>query len=373
METKKLFVKYRRRMILIGLLKAIICGLIVGFAVNFVVAFVTWFTVKPAAEAVDHSALILVLSLSIGIGLFTALVCTVAFYFRFFRPTTKNIARAVDRLGLEERLITMQELENDESYIAMRQREDAKQHLSGVSAKSLKFAIPKLAIILLCVLGVFGVGMTTVTALSAEAIIKNPDDIWEALQPEEFVAINYMVWTGGYIEGEPMQIIKRGANTEPVVAIADDGWVFMMWAEDGYDSAERMDYKVMGEENPDGSYSFTRTAYFVPIQENDSEEENNNNNQEQDQPDDQPKDGKDDQWMSDPLEGEGDGNDEDPPDTDQPPIGPPPSTDNNSVIDGETDYHSEFHQQDVMDQLQSNNEIPDWLKDIIGGYFGTLG
>ena len=375
METKKIFEKYRARMIRNGILKALICGLIAGFVANFIVAFVTWVTPIPGLGEEGHTALWFVLILSIGIGLGVFLLSTVIFYFIFFRPNTQSIARAVDRLGLEERAITMYELENDDSYIAMRQREDAKMHLGSFSAKALTVMLPTLAVVLLCVFGVLGAGMTTFSAIASERTDLRASSIIESWtqEDEEFVEVSYMVWMGGYIEGNPIQIIKKGTNTEPVLAVADDGWVFLQWAEDGYASMERMDYRVQGEdEDGNGIYTFVRTAYFVPIQESDNENENpNDNNQEQDQPDDQPRDSKDDQWQAPALDGEGDGNDTN--SSDNPPTGALPSPDNDFIVDGKTSFTDDryWDYDKKMEELQGNEDLPPELKDILGGYYGS--
>lgn len=87
------------------------------------------------------------------------------FYYKKFRPTTKDVARRIDRLGLEERIITMTELEKDESYIAMRQREDAKRKLGAVDAKQIRFRFSTAAAVVAAICAVLGVSMTTVTDL----------------------------------------------------------------------------------------------------------------------------------------------------------------------------------------------------------------
>ena len=116
MDSKNMFRKYRKRLVAEGVAKSLIFGLLVGFAANIVIATVSCF--------VKVEGLWLI---SIGLLLVGTLISAPIFYFAKFRPTTKQIAARVDRrLGLEERTITMLVLENDDTYIAMRQREDAK-------------------------------------------------------------------------------------------------------------------------------------------------------------------------------------------------------------------------------------------------------
>ena len=126
MDSKNMFRKYRKRLVAEGVAKSLIFGLLVGFAANIVIATVSCF--------VKVEGLWLI---SIGLLLVGTLISAPIFYFAKFRPTTKQIAARVDRrLGLEERTITMLELENDDSYIAMRQREDAKDALAATNKKN---------------------------------------------------------------------------------------------------------------------------------------------------------------------------------------------------------------------------------------------
>ena len=55
-----------------------------------------------------------------------ALIC----YFVWLRPKKKEVIARVDALGLKERILTMEELKNEDSVIAKKQRQDAKDHLA---------------------------------------------------------------------------------------------------------------------------------------------------------------------------------------------------------------------------------------------------
>ena len=55
-----------------------------------------------------------------------ALIC----YFVWLRPRKKEVIARVDALGLKERILTMEELKNEDSVIAKKQRQDAKAHLA---------------------------------------------------------------------------------------------------------------------------------------------------------------------------------------------------------------------------------------------------
>jgi hypothetical protein len=232
---KGVFQKYYGRLMWEGILRSVLCGFVIGFAVQFVLAFALWFATGK------------LFWVSIVAGVVLGAVFTVAFYFWKFQPTAQSIARRIDRLGLEERLITMNELENDESYIALRQREDAKTQLATVEQNRIKFKVPKQVVVATSVLAFFAVGMTTVDALTDYGIIKTPEKLIEGILPEEppeYVFLSYLTDGNGFIEGEPDQILLKGETGTVVVAVEDDGWVFVKWS-DGIKNPARRDFDVM--------------------------------------------------------------------------------------------------------------------------------
>ena len=235
MNIKELFDKYYERLSREAWLKSLLCGLTVGFVVNFVVAFICWF--------LDANGL----WWSIGALVAVTAGMTPLFYYKRFKPTTEQVAKRLDRLGLEERMITMTELVNNESYIAQRQREDAREKLHSVNTSNIRFAFSRLSIILLCVFGVLGLGMTTVTGLSSEGIISSGKDVFEEILPDEpvvTVTVQYIVGEGaGMIEGDEVQILELGENATEVIAVADDGFTFVEWS-DGISDPARTDYGI---------------------------------------------------------------------------------------------------------------------------------
>jgi len=58
-----------------------------------------------------------------------------------FRPRKKEVLARIDALGLQERIITMEELKKEETVIAKRQRQDAKEHLAGLDIGSLSVKV----------------------------------------------------------------------------------------------------------------------------------------------------------------------------------------------------------------------------------------
>ena len=230
METK-IFDKYYKRIAQEGILKATIIGLIAGGAVAIAIAFITLF----------FSGFTLWFLVALGAGIIVGMVTALLLYYKAFRPTTKSIARRIDSLGLEERLITMTELENDESYIAMRQREDAQAKLSEVDRKSIKFVIAKSLMGAAIIVGIIAISMTTINALTGFGIID-----WSKLFPakhqaSDFITATYLVSGNGEIEGISIQEnILKGTDATTVIAVSDRGWAFVGWS-DGVRLPERTD------------------------------------------------------------------------------------------------------------------------------------
>ena len=94
------FARFSRRLTTEGLLKALLIVLAISFSIVFVVAAVAWYTESN------------VLWLCIGIVAAIALIGIPVIYFAFYRPTIQSNARRIDRLGLEERMVTMVEQES---------------------------------------------------------------------------------------------------------------------------------------------------------------------------------------------------------------------------------------------------------------------
>lgn len=146
-----LFRQYYARLRRGGIVKSLLWGVAVGFLAAFVAALVTWMTY--------FDGFFLTIGVFVAVAAATALIC----YFRFFRPTAKDVARKVDSLGLEERMITMLELEKSDDYIALRQREDAQRSLQKLGMNKFKFGISLALVLVLSIGGVFALSMTTVT------------------------------------------------------------------------------------------------------------------------------------------------------------------------------------------------------------------
>ena len=236
METIKYFSNQQAKLKLDALVKSLLSGLIIGFGANFIASIVTWFLPTDFNLWISLGALVLVTA-----------AATVIFYFKAFYPTVVKSARRLDRLGLEERLITMVEYEKDDSYIAEIQRQDAKSALMAVESKNIKIKIRKLIWIPLIVASVMGASMTTVTTLADKGIIGSGDDFIESMKPEErevFFAVTYDVEEGGSIDGEADQLVLMGQDASAVTAVPDEGFVFLEWS-DGYKKPYRNDKAIV--------------------------------------------------------------------------------------------------------------------------------
>ena len=234
MNGKELFKKHYSRLVAEGIIRSVLLGVAIGFAVNFLSAFFAWMF--------DFGGI----WFGIGTGAVAAIVSGVLFYFLKFKPDERDVARRLDRLGLEERMITMLELRSDDSYIAGLQRENAKVHLERVSSsnKKIKFKFSKAVIAIAVVAGVFAASMTTVVGLAENEIIPPGSEIITPDDPLiDLITITYMADEGGEIEGETDQLVLPGGSTTPVVAVADDGWMFVGW-DDGFEDPERHETDV---------------------------------------------------------------------------------------------------------------------------------
>lgn len=223
MKNKQTLQQFRERVFKQSVLRSGLFGLLIGLTVAFVTALVSWFFGYNGG-----------LWLSIGLLVGVSAISGVALYFVKFRATDSLIARRVDMLGLSERIVTMLELEEEETYIAKRQREDAEEKLKTVSPKQLKFRMTRRAIASIAAAAVVAPAMMVVCELAALGILNsgmeiiNPD---ANAVPE--ILVTYEADEGGIIDGEEDQVILLGEKTAPVLAVADEGWVFVGWS-DGY-------------------------------------------------------------------------------------------------------------------------------------------
>ena len=363
MSVKNLLSEYRKRLSKEAWLKSIVWGAVFAFGANAVAALVTW--------CLGVKSLKLVLCVSLGVFVAVWAASSALLYFLKFRPTFKDVARRVDGLGLEERVITMTEYEKKEDFFAKKQRQDAAAKLKSVKSGSLKIVVSAASIIVACVMLLTAGAATTASALSAKGIIK---DLPGIVYPEVFYTIIYEVEGEGEIEGNADQLVLKGGDAEPVLAVAEDGWAFLCWS-DGSEEPYRHDKEVMpdgefSEVDEDGNVIITYFAVFMELEESEQDGsggEGDEQEQEQDQAQDQPSDGEEqEQPGEEPKGDEGEGNDGDG-------MGGK-YEDTNKVIDGDQYYGDRYEEYLALAKeiLENGGELPDELREFIESYYETI-
>lgn len=339
------FAEFKKRLVLEAWLKTFVCAFIVGFALTGLTALICWLAgydkIWPAFVA-----------LAAGLCLTIP-----AFYFLAFRPTDKKLAVRLDALGLDERILTMNELEGDTSFMAMKQREDAVAALGRVNPKLLKVAVAVPLLIALGACCLFGTGMVVVSA-----VVDCPD-YTQTVTMRSFT-IDYSVkGEGTVIGGDSLkqntrkdesgnvqklntfyQAVTEGENAGYVYAEASEGWVFAGWS-DGAVNPYRLDTQVNRNKKV--------VAIFEPV----SAPEIPN--------------------VGDYINFGGSG--ENDPDSNYiPPMGggngSGSNTHNQTVDNGQNDYGESYNQdkQDGLDKVSGNNNISDGDKGGVGDYFDSI-
>lgn len=338
MDNKQIFNEHFKRLAKEGWLKSVFAAMLIGFPVMLAVAAVTW--VLEANGLWYSLAALLVFT-----GGFAPL-----FYFKRFRPTAKQIARRIDALGLEERVITMTELSDSDTYMALRQREDAREKLKSTNEKQIKFRFSAAVVACVCVLGVLGLSLTTANTLSFYGVIPKFGEIIDSTLPQEPIIefeVSYFVegGEGGIIEGEELQIVEQGQSSSLVFARADEGWSFQGWS-DGLPDPYRSDENIMG--------NMEVFAVFEQL---------GNPGEGDGEPSDLPPDQPGENPSNDGGDEDGDG-----------PIGGGRYEPANQIIDEETYYRDVYEQyyDQILELLSSGAEIPEDLRIIIEAYFNIL-
>lgn len=371
-----LFAAYRRRMTAAAVISSACFALMIGATVAFLTALLSWL--------LDYNGV----WLAVGLGLGSAALAGCLLFFLKFRPTQADVVRRIDSMGLEERTVTMVELRGVNSSMANLQRADTTQKLHAVTKEQTKRAFPYFAIgtaasVLLGVLLLLAVGMTTVTGLAASGAIPSPGIV--SPDKEQFITVSYLVDEGGEIEGEEEQILTAGEDATPVVAVAEDGWAFVRWS-DGNKSTQRTDLNVKadlivtaifeelgdGEDIDSGDDALDKDDEGDYDQNAPNPDESNGAGASGDAGDGGEGDGdgatgEGTGTGSGGQEGEGNGNGQ----------GSGAGggwSDNNQIIDGNTDYRDVLEQylDMAMDILESGGELPPDLIQFIEDYFGGL-
>ncbi len=358
MDSKKnIFKKYRARLMREAVLKSILAGAAIGCGVAAITELCSWFFGFKAG-------FILAIVLLVAVTAVAAFI----FYYIKFRPTMKAVAHRIDELGLEERVLTMTELDGQTSYIAQAQRDDTMNALGKVNHTLLKLAITAAMVVTICVTGGLWLGMTTVNALYFTDVIPSGMELVKGEPQVPSYTVKYKVQAGtgcmiyiydeDWTEPEPVPnifYVYEGEDAPAVLAVAADGYVFTGWG-DGNTDPYRHDLAVKG--------NIEVTAKFEAVRDKEEEDsrpsgdglltsdEYNKNQQ------------KNEQQMPPP-----------PPSSNEPKDNPGMESDpSRQLYNGQTYYGSDWgsKQQDGQNDLKGNGEISDSTKDGIGDYYDTL-
>ena len=351
---KNIFNRYYKRLALFGILKSISRGLIIGFITLIISSLLFWFL------GLKMQWIIYIVFLGIVI------ISTILFYFAAYKPNTREIATRIDEIGLEERMITMTELEGDDSFIARLQREDAIKALNTVDAKLLKFVVSIPVIVLLSLTFVFSASAFTVDCLYENGFIKSGLELINSNEDKvkEIYTIRYEVKGDGTIYGLLEQNVSAGDSAKFVYASAYDNNVFSGW----YNSDDEFLSGYAGRIEEDIHSDLVVYAVFTLVDEeivddtdNDEEDKSGDSS---DKPSDSSQSGN--SQTNNDQDGSGDGTGD----------GAGSSfEEKNQIIDNETYYGGNTYKNardDAMNDLENNSDIEDDYKDIASGYFDSI-
>lgn len=232
---KNLLKKYYSRVRKEGYLKSALYGMLVGFIALVIASALFW---AFGWSQVWICAIVWVISSAVG---------AYAFYQFKFKINSKKVASKIDALGLEERIITMVGLEGDDSYIAVRQRQDAKEALEKIEPSVIPVKISRPFIYKFALALVGTLACVSVAVLSSVGVIPSLKQLIEKDQIEQqnrTYSVVYEIKEGdGKILGNAEQEVEYGKDATPVAAVAGDGWVFVRWS-DNLDNAYRQDGNI---------------------------------------------------------------------------------------------------------------------------------
>lgn len=359
----------KKRLNLEGWIRALLSGGIVALLATFAVSMVFW-----AIGASKYWIAFIVLG-----AVFAA--ATPIFFFCKYRPDEKTVAKRLDELGLDERVLTMEELKGNESFMAKRQRTDTVRSLGKVKVNLLKI-VTSVPLIILCTTAfILGGGMTTVSGLTAAGYVKSGKDIAqdiddankpvyevkysvesrEASQESSFlggfsIKLDVHKGVGGEIIGEEEQLVTQGEDATEVTVVEYEGYVFYAWS-DGVQSPTRTDLNVQGD--------ISITAIFVKMDEN----EDGDGNGDGDPSDGEP--GEQEPGDQEPGDSNDDGNGKD--DTD---LNNTASTDlRNQVLNGKTYYGGKNYDEaksEASDKASKDGNMSSDKKNLINDYFEAI-
>jgi|GEM_PF-1611871 len=165
MNIDKLFRTYKIKLLWEGILKSFLFALMASGAAVFVTSLVHHILVKKTP---------VLLTVLIGICTFAAVFALV--FGVFYYPTKRRVASRMDEMGLQERVGTMLEYQNQTGFMVQLQREDAVLHIERSSPKQMKLRSFRRESIL-----------STVTVCLALTMLFLPHDLFEISAEKEIV------------------------------------------------------------------------------------------------------------------------------------------------------------------------------------------
>src|SRR5690606_9812805 len=148
--------KFHKKIVKEAIIKSLLAGFASGFGLTVILATIFYFI------RYDGTILGIILGVVAGGG------ASWLFYRFAFYPDIKETARRLDKLGLDERMITMLEFEQEESYIVQRQREDTFTKIREIPEKSFKFMDLAKYIVIIALTAIASVSMSVVLAFEVQ-------------------------------------------------------------------------------------------------------------------------------------------------------------------------------------------------------------
>lgn len=373
-----LFSRYYKRMVREGILTAAAYGLMVGAGAVFATALVCWLLRVGA----------IFLPLVVGAG--GLLISAVLLYVLKFRPSDRDVARRIDRMGLEERTVTMLGLSEDESYMARAQRQDTRERVEAVDRRQIRAVFPLLrlktwAVFTLCAALIMSAGMVTVMGLTDSGVLPSPVILPTDEERQTFFMATYLTEGDGDILGEMEQTVLAGTDAQTVVAMPADGWVFVKWS-DGVKDPARTDRAL--SEDLEVTAVFEEIADGGDGEDGDDSDNDDEAGDDKNVPDDNKTDGSSAAGSNGGEGGEGndsgdkgDGNGKG--DGGQQGDGKGNGrgdgagggwSEGNQIIDGKINYRDVYdsYYDQAMEIIRNGGELPDYLKEFIEKYYGSI-
>lgn len=233
MDFRKTIKNFKKRIVINTAVKTLLLAFSIGFLTLAISGGLLWFF-----ELGDFYTLPLVFAAA------SAISFGIIFTYRYKNLSNKKMARQIDELGLEERVITMEELSNKDSYIVQRQREDTIRALMGAKAEYIPRILSTGLLVLLSCSFIAGGSSYFVAGLNHAGIIPNGVEFFHnVFEGNLHYILKYTATEGGELVGYHSQYVNKGEDGTYIIAVPQQGYVFSKWS-DGLKSCVRLDTNV---------------------------------------------------------------------------------------------------------------------------------